>query len=107
MQIDYPRAPGGPDQLPIRQRIFDKVWMELRANGTLGGLADPETMHGKIARRVMHYEIGRQVIRYAHSHEMTDGEITKAVVERMSITYGFEPRVRSQCRQASAWTGIR
>ena len=86
MQIDHPRT-RGPDQLPIRQRIFDKVCMELRANGTLNGPADPETMHGKIARRVMHYEIGRQVVRYARHHEMTDGEITKAVVDTISITY--------------------
>jgi hypothetical protein len=77
----------GPDQLRTRQVIFDHVWIELRANGTFSGPTVPETVHGKIAHRVMGYEIGRQVMRYADNHQMTDSEITKAVVSRMSITY--------------------
>ncbi len=81
----------GPDQLPKLQRISGQVWRKLSANGTLNGPKDPEPLHGKIARRVMHYEIGRQVMSYADNHRMTDGEITQAVVDRMSSTYGFEP----------------
>ncbi len=86
MQRVYPRY-CGPDQLRTLQSIFDHVWIELRANGTFSGPTVPETVHGKIAHRVMGYEIGRQVMRYADNHQMTDSEITKAVVSRMSITY--------------------
>jgi hypothetical protein len=89
MQRVYPRY-CGPDQLRTRQIIFDHVWIELRANGTFNGPTVPETVHGKIAHRVMGYEIGRQVMRYADNHQMTDSEITEAVVSRMSIAYRLE-----------------
>jgi hypothetical protein len=59
----------------------------LRDNGTFTGLTEPETSHGKIARRVMHYEIGRQVMGYSDDDQMTDGEITEAIVDRMSRSY--------------------
>ena len=89
MQRVYPRY-CGPDQLRTRQIIFDHILMELRANGTFSGPTVPETVHGKIAYRVMGYEIGRQVMKYAGNHQMTDSEITEAVVSRMSITYRLE-----------------
>lgn len=85
----YPRY-CGPDQLRTLQSIFDHVWIELRANGTFSGPTKPETVHGKIAHRVLGYEIGRQVMSYADNHQMTDSEITEAVVSRMSITYRLE-----------------
>jgi hypothetical protein len=89
MQRVYPRY-CGPDQLRTLQSIFDHVWIELRSNGTFSGPTEPQTIHGKIAHRVMGYEIGRQVMRYADNHQMTDSEITNAVVSRMSITYRLE-----------------
>lgn len=100
MQIDHARA-RAPDQLPTLQRISDQVWMKLSASGNFIGPTDPETMHGKIARRVMRYEIGRQVMSYADHHHMTDREITRAIVDRMSITYGSAPRARPRRRRSS------
>ena len=93
----HPRA-CGPDQLAKLQRIFDQVWMELRANGTVSGPRYPDTLHGKIARRALRYETGRQVMSYADNHQMTDGEITQAIVKRMSITYRSEPAPSAQLR---------
>ena len=81
----------GALQLPKLQRIMDQVWVELRANGTLSGPADPETAHGKIARRVMFYEIGRQVMSCANNHRMSEAEITRAVVKSVSLAYRLEP----------------
>jgi hypothetical protein len=67
--------------------------MELRDNGTFTGPPNPKTTHGKISRRVMRYEIGRQVISYADDDQMTDSEITQAIVNRMSSSYRLEPSV--------------
>ena len=97
----YERGESNPrarlsDQPTKLQIIFDEVWMELRANGTVNEPKYPDTMHGKIALRVMRYEIGRQVMGYADHHHMTDGEIAQAVVKRMSITYRFKPGVSVQ-----------
>jgi hypothetical protein len=110
MQRVYPRY-CGPDQLRTLQSIFDHVWMELRANGTFSGPTNPETVHGRIAHRVMGYEIGRQVMSYADNHQMTDSEITEAVISSMSITYRLEPgssgrtfRKLDAARQVSART---
>jgi hypothetical protein len=83
---------------PVRalHLISDAVWRELRANRTFNQPGDPETSHGKITRRVMRYEIGRQVMSYAESGQMTNGEISQAIVKRMSFTYRLEPaRVRN------------
>jgi hypothetical protein len=71
--------------------ISDEVWRELRANRTFNQPQDPETSHGKITRRVMRYEIDRQVMSYAESGQMTKGEISQAIVDRMSFAYRLEP----------------
>jgi hypothetical protein len=74
---------------PVRalHLISDAVWRELRANRTFDQPEDPETSHGKMTRRVMRYEIGRQVMSYAESGQMTNGEISQAIVKRMSFIY--------------------
>jgi len=79
------------ERLQTQQTIFgsQRVCIPLRANGTFNGPTDPE-------RRVMRCEIGCQVMSYADNHQMTDGEITQAVVDRMSITYQFEPGLRAR-----------
>jgi hypothetical protein len=90
MQPHYPRS-CSPDQIRTLQFIFDQICMELRDNGTFTGPPDPNTAHGKISRQVMRYEIGRQVMSYADDDQMTDGEITQAIVNRMSSSYRLEP----------------
>jgi hypothetical protein len=92
------------EQLSKLQRIFDRVWMELRANGTVSGPRHPQTSHGKIARRVICYEIGRQVMNYADDHQMTDAQIAQAVVRRMSLTYRFEPAFLDMIASSDDWT---
>lgn len=88
MQLHYPQSCSDTRTRTL-QPIFDQICIELRDNGTFTGLTDPETSHGKIARRVVRYEIGRQVMGYADDDQMTDGEITQEVVDRMSSSYRF------------------
>jgi hypothetical protein len=90
MQLYYSRSHNS-DQLRPIHLISDQVWGELRANGTVDPSKDSETSHGKIARRVMHYEIGRQVRKYAENSQMTNGEISQAIVKGMSFSYRLEP----------------
>jgi hypothetical protein len=92
---------------PVRalHLISDAVWRELRANRTFDQPEDPETLHGKMTRRVMRYEIGRQVMSYAQSGQMTNGEISQAIVKRMSFIYQLEPaRVRKPFHDTGART---
>jgi hypothetical protein len=44
-----------PEQLQTLQRIFDLIWMELRANGAsrFNGPSDPDSLRDEIARRVL------------------------------------------------------
>jgi hypothetical protein len=44
-----------PDQLHTLQRVFDLIWMELRANGHANytGPSDPDLLRDEIARRVL------------------------------------------------------
>jgi hypothetical protein len=92
---------------PVRalHLISDAVWRELRANRTFNQPGDPETSHGKMTRRVMRYEIGRQVMNYAESGQMTNGEISQAIVKRMSFIYRLElARVREPLHETGART---
>ena len=92
---------------PVRalHLISDAVWRELRANRTFDQPGDPETSHGQMTRRVMRYEIGRQVMSYAESGQMTNGEISQAIVKRMSFMYRLEPaRLREPMHETRART---
>jgi hypothetical protein len=44
----------GPEELETLQKVFDLIWMELRANGTKNytGPANPDALREEIARRV-------------------------------------------------------
>jgi hypothetical protein len=85
--------------------ISDAVWRELRANRTFDQPGDPETSHGKMTRRVMRYEIGRQVMSYAESGQMTNGEISQAIVKRMSFIYRLKPaRIQKPFHETGART---
>jgi len=85
MQSPFPRSSSDP--LRPLHNISDQVWRELKANGTFNRPEDPETLHGKITRGVVRYEIGRQVMSYAENAQMTDSEISQAIVKEISFTY--------------------
>jgi hypothetical protein len=95
MQSHYPRSSF--DHLRPLHDISDHVWKELKANGTFNRPQDPETLHGKITRGVMHYEIGRQVMSHAENGQLTDSEISQAIVKEISFAY------RSLWGPASFW----
>ena len=78
------------DQVRLLHLISNQVWRELRANGTFDPSHDSETSYSKLTRRVMRYEIGRQVMRYAENRQMTNGEISQAIVKGMSFSYRLE-----------------
>jgi hypothetical protein len=44
----------GPEELETLQKVFDLIWMELRANGSKNytGPANPDALREEIARRV-------------------------------------------------------
>jgi hypothetical protein len=86
MQSPHPRSFSFDHLRPIKL-ISEQVWRALRANGTFNRPEDPETAHGKITHRVMRYEIGRQVMSYAENGQMTDKEISQAIVKGISFTY--------------------
>jgi hypothetical protein len=85
MQSPYPRSSS--DSLRPLHIISDQVWRELKSNGTFNRPQDPETLHGKMTRDVVRYEIGRQAMSYAENGQMTDGEISQAIVREISFTY--------------------
>jgi hypothetical protein len=91
------------DPLRALHLISDAVWRELRANRTFDQPGDPETSHGKMTRRVVRYEIGRQAMSYAESGQMTNGEISQAIVKRMSFMYRLKPaRLRQPMHETRA-----
>jgi hypothetical protein len=90
MQLYYSRSHSS-DQLRPIHLISDQVWGELRANGTIDPFKNSETSHNKITHRVLRYEIGRQVRKYAENSQMTNGEISQAIVKGMSFSYRLEP----------------
>jgi hypothetical protein len=96
MQSNYPRSYSSNQLRPLHL-ISDQVWRELRTNGTFNRPKNPETAHGKITRRVMRFEIGRQVMSYAKNGQMTDSEISQAIVKGMSHTY---PTLRGRAPEA-------
>jgi hypothetical protein len=53
-----------PEQLHTLQRVFDLIWMELRANGhaNYNGPSDPDELRDEIARRVFAEYDGEDVI---------------------------------------------
>jgi hypothetical protein len=85
MQSLYPRSSS--DSLRPLHVISDQVWRELKANGTFNRPQEPETLYGKITREVVRYEIGRQVMSYAENAQMTDSEVSQAIVKDISFTY--------------------
>jgi hypothetical protein len=71
-----------PEQLLSLQKVFDLIWMELRANGSANytGPTDPDALREEIARRV-----------FAH-HDGADGnadDITRQVL----ISFGVQTDV--------------
>jgi hypothetical protein len=52
-----------PDQLLVLQKVFDLIWMELRANGSANytGPSDPDALRAEIARRVLAHHDGADV----------------------------------------------
>jgi hypothetical protein len=85
MKSPYPRSSS--DSLRPLHIISDQVWRELKSNGTFNRPQDPETLHGKMTRDVVRYEIGRQAMSYAENGQMTDGEISQAIVKEISFRY--------------------
>src|SRR5687767_13830370 len=49
-----------PEQLLSLQKVFDLIWMELRANGSANytGPTDPDALREEIARRVLAHHDG-------------------------------------------------
>jgi hypothetical protein len=82
---DHPRSSSDP--LRPLHGISDQVWRELKANGTFNRPQEPETLYGKMTREVVRYEIGRQVMSHAEGGQMTDSEISQAIVKEISFTY--------------------
>jgi hypothetical protein len=82
-----PSSRSSSDPLRSLHSISDQVWRELKSNGTFNRPKDPETLHGKIIREVVRYEIGRQVMSYAENGQMTDSEISQAIVKEIGFTY--------------------
>ena len=80
-----------PEQLQTLQRIFDLIWMELRANTTssYSGPSDPDALREEIARRVLGQFEG---------DGLDADEITKRVLNSFGIETGH---LRSHVAQGS------
>jgi hypothetical protein len=76
--MDQETGSCSPEQLHTLQKIFDLIWMELRAAGSsrFSGPIEPDILRTEIARRVM---------AYADEAEMTADEITDAVLLSFGI----------------------
>ena len=75
-----------PEQLHTLQRVFDLIWMELRANGhaDYNGPSDPDALHDEIARRVFAEYDG-------------DDAIADNITQRVLGSFGVSAdRIRSQ-----------
>ena len=75
-----------PEQLHALQRVFDLIWMELRANGhaNYNGPLDPDALRDEIARRLF--------AEYDENDVIADN-ITKRVLS----SFGVSPdEIRSQ-----------
>jgi hypothetical protein len=73
-----------PEQLRTLQRIFDLIWIELRANSASGfnGPSDPDSLRDEIARRVLgHYD--------------GDGLDADAITNRVLGSFGIQPPLRN------------
>jgi hypothetical protein len=75
-----------PEQLHTLQRIFDLIWMELRAStmSNYSGPADPDALRDEIARRVLGQFAG-------------DGLDADEITKRVLSSFGMETgHLRSQ-----------
>ena len=86
-----------PEQLHTLQKIFDLIWMELRAStmSNYSGPADPDALRDEIARRVFNQHDGKEI----DAHEMTREVLSSFGVELhkehlQSATSGKLPRDR-------------
>jgi hypothetical protein len=68
----------GPEELGTLQKVFDLIWMELRANGTKNytGPADPDALREEIARRV--FDLYK-------TNEGTSDDIASAVLHSFGV----------------------
>jgi hypothetical protein len=71
-----------PKQLHTLQKIFDLIWMELRANTnrTFNGPSDPDVLCAEIARRVLDNYDGKEV---------DSDQITKRILSSFGIETGI------------------
>jgi hypothetical protein len=84
-----------PEQLQTLQRIFDLIWMELRASttSTYSGPSDPDALRDEIARRVLANYKGADV---------DADQITRRVLSSFGIDPGIlRPTARSNSLRSS------
>jgi hypothetical protein len=73
-----------PEKLHTLQKIFDLIWMELRAStaSTFNGSSDPDALRNEIARRVLGNYKGA---------EIDADQITRRVLSSLGIKTGVLP----------------
>jgi hypothetical protein len=74
-----------PEQLHTLQRVFDLIWMELRASSmsSYSGPSDPDALRDEIARRVL-------------SHYDGDGPDGNEITQRVLKSFGFTSAATGQ-----------